>query len=191
MRIRAFSSMVGPRALPVNGDVDRRRLEQMFTAHHVAVWRTLRRRGLSPEAAADATQQCFLIAAERLEDIRKGSERAFVLGTALRLASTAIRTDRRWQLEDNMVLRASPARADEIADRRRAVDLMDRVLSRLHPDLLEVFVLFEIEGLPTPEIAKMINIPVGTAASRLRRAREEFRAVVARLERSLRREEER
>jgi RNA polymerase sigma-70 factor (ECF subfamily) len=57
--------------------------------------------------------------------------------------------------------------------------------------LLEVFVLFEIEGLPTPEIAKMINIPVGTAASRLRRAREEFRAVVARLERSLRREEER
>ena len=188
-RLRAMSEITVPRVLAVGDDVDRRRLEQIFTLHHEAVWRMLRRRGLSPEAAADATQQCFLIAAERLDDIRKGSERAFVLGTALRLASTAMRTDRRWQLEDNMDLRASPAQADEIADRRRAVDLMDRVLSRLHPDLLEVFVLFEIEGLPTPEIAKMIDIPVGTAASRLRRAREEFRAVVARLERSLRREE--
>jgi RNA polymerase sigma-70 factor, ECF subfamily len=175
--------------LRVPSDIDRRRLEQMFTAHHEAVWRTLRRRGLSPEAAADATQQCFLIAAERLHDIRPGSERAFVLATALRLASNALRVDRRWKLEDDMDLRPSPERADEIADRRRAVDLMDRVLARLHPDLLEVFVLFEIEGLPTPEIAKMIDIPVGTAASRLRRAREEFRAVVARLERSLRREE--
>jgi RNA polymerase sigma-70 factor, ECF subfamily len=189
MRIPALPSLAGATALPVNGDVDRRRLERMFIAHHEAVWRTLRRRGLSPEAAADATQQCFLIAAERLDDIRAESERAFVLGTAIRLALTAARTDRRWQLEEDMDLREGSARADEATDRKRAVDLMDRVLSRLHPDLLEVFVLFELEGLPTPEIARMLKIPVGTTASRLRRAREEFRAVVARLERSLRRQE--
>jgi RNA polymerase sigma-70 factor, ECF subfamily len=180
--------MLSPRALSVDGDVDRQRLEQMFIAYHEVVWRTLRRRGLSPESAADAAQQCFLIAAERLDDIRHGCERAFVLGTALRLASTTMRTDRRWQLEEDMDLRESSARADETTSRRRAIDLMDRVLSRLHPDLLEVFVLFEIEGLPTAEIAKMLKIPVGTVASRLRRAREEFRATVARLERSLRRE---
>jgi len=187
--MRALPSMVGSRALPVKGDVARRRLEQMFTAHHEVVWRTLRRRGLSPEAAADGTQQCFLIAAERLHDIRDGCERAFVLGTALRLASTTMRSDRRWELEEDMDLREGPARADELADRRRAVALMDHVLSRLHPDLLEVFVLFEIEGLPTPDIARMLKIPVGTVASRLRRAREEFRATVARLERSFWREE--
>jgi RNA polymerase sigma-70 factor (ECF subfamily) len=161
----------------------------MFAAHHQAVWRTLRRRGLLPEAAADGTQQCFLIAAERLADIRAGSERAFLLGTALRLAATALRSSRRWQLEDDMDLRpTTDERADDIADRRRAVDLMDRVLARLAPDLLEVFVLFEIEGVSTPEIAKMIEVPIGTVASRLRRAREAFRAVVARLERTLRRE---
>jgi RNA polymerase sigma-70 factor (ECF subfamily) len=160
----------------------------MFIAHHQVVWRTLRRRGLSPEAAADATQQCFLVATERLDDIRDGCERAFVLGTALRLATTALRTNRRWQLEEDMDLREGSARADETIDRTRTVDLMDRVLSRLHPDLLEIFVLYEIEGLPTPEIARMLKIPMGTVASRLRRAREEFRATVARLERSLRRE---
>src|SRR3954471_23884769 len=126
MRIRAFSSMIGPRALPVNGDVDRRRLEQMFTAHHEAVWRTLRRRGLAPEAAADATQQCFLIAAERPAETRRGSERALLLATALRIAATTMRSDRRWQLEDDMDLRAATsasARADDIADQRRAIAL--------------------------------------------------------------------
>jgi RNA polymerase sigma-70 factor (ECF subfamily) len=171
---------------------DRGRLESMFTAHHETVWRVMRRRGLAPEAAADATQQCFLIAAERLGDIRAGSERAFLLATALRVASTASRSSQRWQLEDDMDQREALAhQADELADRRRAVDLMDRVLAKLDPPLLEVFVLFEIEGLSTPEIAKMIGIPLGTAASRLRRGREAFRAVVARLEKKLRREVER
>ncbi len=189
MSIGAVLPIEDHRPLPVATDTDRQRLEEMFAAHHQAVWRTLRRRGLLPEAAADGTQQCFLIAAERLADIRAGSERAFLLGTALRLAATALRSSRRWQLEDDMDLRpTTDERADDIADRRRAVDLMDRVLARLAPDLLEVFVLFEIEGVSTPEIAKMIEVPIGTVASRLRRAREAFRAVVARLERTLRRE---
>jgi len=44
--------------------IDRARLERMFSDHHVLIWRTLRRRGLDAETAADATQQTFLIAAE-------------------------------------------------------------------------------------------------------------------------------
>jgi FkbM family methyltransferase len=69
-------------------DVDRVRLARMFNAHHVTVWRTLRRRGLSADAAADATQQTFLLAAERLGDIRHECERAFLIETALRMAHT-------------------------------------------------------------------------------------------------------
>ena len=159
----------------------------MFRDHHELIWRTLRRLGLGPEAAADAAQQAFLIAAERMNDIRRGSERAFLFGTAIRLARTAFRTTRRMQYEDDMDLRAAPAaRMEEMADHRRAIELMDRILARLDPDLLTVFVLFELEGVSTPEIARVIGIPVGTAASRLRRAREAFRAEAARIERSLR-----
>ena len=173
--------------LPVTATATGRiRLERMFKAHHELVWRTLRRLGLSPEGAADATQQAFLIAAERLDDIRTGSERAFLFGTALRLARTASRTNRRWQLEEDMDLHADlTVAADAATDRQRAIELTDRVLSKLDPDLLTVFVLFELEGMSTPEIARMVGIPVGTAASRLRRAREAFRAGVARLERTL------
>lgn len=175
-------------AVPEHGPVARARLERMFRAHHELIWRTLRRLGLEPEAAADATQQAFLIAAERLNDIREGSERAFLFGTALRLAKTAFRTMRRFQLEDDMDVRPDPGlRAEQLAEVRRARDLADRILSRLEPDLFTVFVLFELEGMSAPEIARLIDIPVGTVASRLRRAREAFRAEVAALEASFKR----
>ena len=57
--------------------VDRVRLERIFNAHHVSVWRALRRRGLSAEAAEDATQETFLLAAERLDDIRPRANARF------------------------------------------------------------------------------------------------------------------
>jgi RNA polymerase sigma-70 factor (ECF subfamily) len=167
----------------------RARLEHMFRAHHELVWRTLRRLGLRPEQAADATQQAFLIAAERLSDIRPGSERAFLFGTALRLARTTYRTARRFQLSDDMDQRPDTgSRQEDLVDRRRAMALADRALAQLDPSLLTVFVLFELEGLSTPEIAEIIGVPLGTAASRLRRARDAFRTAAARLERTFRRE---
>jgi RNA polymerase sigma-70 factor (ECF subfamily) len=184
MSIASALAVEGPVVVSPNG---KDRLERMFRDHHDLIWRTLRRLGLGPEAAADATQQAFLIAAERMQDIRRGSERAFLFGTAIRLARTAFRTTRRMQYEDDMDLRAAPAaRMEELADHRRAIALMDRILARLDPDLLTVFVLFELEGVSTPEIAKLVGIPVGTAASRLRRAREAFRAETTRIERTLR-----
>jgi RNA polymerase sigma-70 factor (ECF subfamily) len=55
-------------------------------------------------------------------------------------------------------------------------------------DLRTVFILFEIEGLSAPSIASMLDIPVGTAASRLRRARDIFREHAARLRKRIERE---
>ena len=165
---------------------DRARLERMFVAHHALVWRTLRRRGLTPDAAADATQQTFLVAAERLGDIHLDSERAFLVGTALRVARTLGRKTGRWQLENDMDLHAAQARS--ASDERAAIELCDLVLSKVDPALMEVFILFEVEELSSPEIAALLEIPLGTVASRIRRAREQFRTVVGRLERVMYRE---
>jgi hypothetical protein len=46
----------------LTSEADHLRLAQMFANHHVIVWRSLRRRGLRPDEAADATQETFLIA---------------------------------------------------------------------------------------------------------------------------------
>ncbi|MFL5304961.1 MAG: RNA polymerase sigma factor [Polyangia bacterium] len=163
-----------------------RRLERMFVAHHAMVWRTLRRRGLTADAAADAAQQTFLIAAERLDDIQADSERAFLVGTALRVARSMGRKTLRWQLEEDMDRRV--VAVQDHGDTRAAVELCDLALSSVDPDVAEVFVLFELEGLSSPEIAASLEIPLGTVASRLRRAREQFRRVVSRLETAMRRE---
>jgi len=48
-------------------------------------------------------------------------------------------------------------------------------------DLRVIFILFEFEGLQTGEISEMLDLPMGTVGSRLRRARDEFRAIVHRL----------
>ncbi len=166
--------------------VDRRRLEQIFNDHHASVWRALRRRGLKAETAEDVTQETFLLAAERLADIDPTRERAFLISTALRAAHTLGRKTVRWELDGDMDQRLSDNR--DAGERRADTQLCDLVLSKVDPDLIEVFVLYEIEGLTSPEIAQLLAIPLGSVASRLRRAREQFRDAAERVQRGLQKE---
>jgi RNA polymerase sigma-70 factor, ECF subfamily len=171
---------------PIRGQASKARLERMFNEHHDFIWRLLRRLGLSTGSADDAAQHVFLVAAERVADIKLGSERSFLFGTALRVARSQNRWDRRWVLEEDMDFRRSEAgRPEELLDHQRAVDLMGRILDGMTLDLRTVFVLSELEGMTMPEVAELVEIPVGTAASRLRRAREAFRAAVSELESKL------
>jgi RNA polymerase sigma-70 factor (ECF subfamily) len=183
------SAMIAMPEVPVaHPGVDHARLERMFATYHATLWRILRRRGLSADAAADATQEAFTIAVVRLHEIQSDHERSFLIRTALQVARTLTRRSLRWQLEDDMDQRGLEGRA---TDQRRAdIQLCDLALSKVDPDLAEVFVLFELEELSSPEIASLLDIPLGTVASRLRRARAEFRNVFARLERTMHREEQ-
>jgi RNA polymerase sigma-70 factor (ECF subfamily) len=167
-------------AQPDRAASDRTRLQGMFDAHHNLVWRTLRRYGLDADAAADVGQQAFLVAVERIADIWPGSERAFLIGTAIRLARSSRRTARRLDPQGQLDERVfQPGQAESQA---MTLQLLDRVLSKLDRSLVEVFVLFDVEGFSAAEIARALDLPPGTVASRVRRAREEFRAVTARLE---------
>jgi RNA polymerase sigma-70 factor (ECF subfamily) len=152
--------------------------------HYGFVWRVLRRAGLSPEDADDAAQRVFLSATARLADIKRQSERAFLFRTAAHVASKAHRSRRRRPdvpgLEADEAVDRAPS-LDELVDQRRARDLLDRILAELRPELSAIFVLFDIEGLKKNEVAEALGIPPGTVASRLKRARDEIEARVARL----------
>jgi len=179
-------SVVSNPSVPMRGEASKARLERMFTEHHDFIWRLLRRLGLSQGGADDAAQHVFLVAAERINDIKLGSERSYLFGTALRVARSQNRFDRRWVLEEDMdVRRGEGMRAEERIDQQRAVDLMGRILEGMTLELRTVFILSELEGMTMPEVAALVEIPVGTAASRLRRAREAFRAAAAELESKL------
>ena len=160
------------------------RLRAMVGAHYDFVWRSLRRLGVPATDVDDCSQQVFWVAARKLTAIREGSERAFLFSTAMRVASDArrTRTRRREVNEEDSPEAADPAPdPEEAAARRHARAVLDQVLDAMPMDLRAPFVLFELEELPTAEIATLLDLPAGTVASRLRRAREEFQSIVARL----------
>jgi RNA polymerase sigma-70 factor (ECF subfamily) len=160
-------------------------LEALFEAHYADVWRLLRRFGVRPSELDDAAQEVFWVAARRLADIRAGRERAFLYGVALRVASNVLRREKArpaaTDLDSLPELRDKGPSPEQELEQRQARDLLDAVLLGLPLELRSVFILAELEGVPVKEIAELEEIPLGTASSRLRRAREEFSAAAKRL----------
>ncbi len=159
------------------------RIAGLVETHFDFVWQVLRRFGLPPADADDAAQQVFVIAARKLSSIETGRERAFLYGTARRVLANVRRgIQRRRDTEDAAIDDDGPAQPppDELVERNRARALLDELLLELPDELRRALVLAEIEQMTNTEIAALEDIPVGTAASRLRRARETFRELLGR-----------
>ena len=164
-------------------------LRTLFQRHYGSVWRLLRRFGVPAAELDDQAQEVFWVAARRLSDLQPGRETAFLYGVALRVASNVVRRTKSApssvgseQFEALIDPRPSP---EEQLDRHQARELLDRVLDSMPLELRTAFVLFELEGIPVSEIAELEGIPVGTASSRLRRARQEFSALSKRMQATL------
>lgn len=171
--------------MPSTSGVRKTAVSELVEREFRFVWRLLRRLGLGESDADDAAQQVFLIAARRFDDIRAGRERSFLYTTAFHVASKTRRgVDRRREDLDADV-EPEPddtVSMEDLVDRRRARELLDSILDTLPLELRAVLVLHEIDELSAAEIAEVVGVPVGTAASRLRRAREVFAQRVRRLE---------
>ena len=158
------------------------RITDIVRANHDFIWRLLRRLGVPESVVDDAVQQVFCIATRRVDDIAAGSERSFLFGSALRVASDGRRSAAQRErpsalLADEVDPRPSP---EELADTRRKRAVLDEILDQMPIELRTVLVLFELEQMTKSEVAELLGVPVGTAVSRLRRAREEFKAAVQR-----------
>jgi len=157
----------------------RQRLARIFQNNHRFVWRLLRRLGVGLDDIEDAVQQVFLITAERIDDVREASESSFVYGTAVRVATNQRRRLARETFRGDLDVDLSPLPSPgELTDQKRAREALDFAVSRMTEELRAAFVLFEIEGFTTPEIAALMGAPLGTVASRLRRARQSFRRLI-------------
>jgi RNA polymerase sigma-70 factor (ECF subfamily) len=164
-------------------------VEALVRAHFDEVWRLLRRLGLPEADADDAAQQVFTVACKRFTSIEAGRERAFLYGCALNTAAKwreakyrRVQPTTTGELDEEDVDCPS---LEDLVERHRARALLDTILEAMPADLRTVFVLFELEELSSHEIAALLSIPRGTAASRLRRAREEFAKRLGRVERRL------
>jgi len=171
---------------PLSAPEREARIAELLQAHHASVWRTLRRFGVSEDRADDAAQEVFIVATRKLELMRTGCERRYLLQIAVRIAANHRRSVRaRPESLDEIAIEHhsdSTPGADRLLEQKRLRQLVDEVLSRWTPELRTAFVLFELEGLSVPEIAELTDTKLGTVASRLREGRKLFRAAVARLQ---------
>jgi RNA polymerase sigma-70 factor (ECF subfamily) len=135
------------------------------------------------ELAEDATQDALVRAWRDLPSLRD-VERfdAWLYRLLVRACADIGRRRRRWRAEIT-VLRSEPAepdRASELADR----DQLERGLRRLSAAQRAILVLHFYAGLSPAEMAGTLDIPVGTAKSRLHYAIEALRAALAADERT-------
>jgi RNA polymerase sigma-70 factor (ECF subfamily) len=181
-----FASAAAP-AIAAN-----QRVEAAVLQNYEFLWRCLRRLGVAEPSVEDALQGVFIVFAARIGGIADGSERAFLFATAVRVAADWRKKSARSREVSNEVevhARAdgSPG-AEELLDERRARELLQEALSEMPFDLRVVLVLAELEEMTLPAIAALLGIPVGTATSRLRRARACFAEIAARMRQDLEQE---
>jgi RNA polymerase sigma-70 factor (ECF subfamily) len=156
------------------GDADR--LRTALRDHHDLVWRLLRRLGVNQAELDDAVQHVFLTLSSRLSELASGNERRFLLGVCPGVAANARRRERRLR-ESEVTTETADLEGltpEQLLDWKQRREALDVALLALSLDQRVVFVLFELEGFSLPEIAASLEIPLGTATSRLRRARSAF-----------------
>jgi RNA polymerase sigma-70 factor (ECF subfamily) len=160
------------------------RLRRMVDEYLDFVARILRNAGCPEAEIDDDVQRTFIAAANRIDDVRHGAEKSFLLQIALRVAAHARRTvaRRREVLTEDGPEIISLATPEQLTDQKRARQVLDQVLNQMKVDLRTVFVLFEVEEMSMGEIARILGIPIGTVASRLRRARIDFQERVSAFE---------
>jgi RNA polymerase sigma-70 factor, ECF subfamily len=164
--------------------VDAAEFTRLFAAEAPRVWRLLRQLGVHAADLEDVCQEVFLIVHRRWHDFRgESSLRTWVIGIALR---TALGHRRRSGLRSAVPLSeahepieaAGPA--DAVEQRQLRAQLM-AALDALPEGKREVFVLYELEELPMPEIAQLLEAPLHTCYSRLYAARTLLAAKLRRL----------
>jgi RNA polymerase sigma-70 factor (ECF subfamily) len=123
-----------------------------------------------PELAHDAVQESFIRAWRDLPGLRDPDRfDAWLRRLTVNACLTIIRRQRHRAIEVELTPIDGPATADistAIVDR----DLLDEALRRLDPEWRAVVVLHYFLGMPLPDVAGMLGIPLGTAKSRLHRS---------------------
>jgi RNA polymerase sigma factor (sigma-70 family) len=131
-----------------------------------------------PHLAQDATQQAFLQAWQGLPSLREHERfEAWLHRLVVRACYVEARRDRRW----NARVRLLPGDTATVPDAGRALadrDELERAFRKLSPEQRAVIALHHYLGYPLTEVASTLEIPVGTARSRLHYAIRQLRAAV-------------
>jgi RNA polymerase sigma-70 factor (ECF subfamily) len=151
------------------------------------VWSSVRRLGVSPEATDDVVQEIFIVIHSRLHTLEYPEAlRSWIYGIVRRTVSTHRRAKRtRDALGASLAVETESHHSQQptpldVTEQTNALSVLTELLAELDDAKREVFELVELEELTVPEVAHMLDIPLNTAYSRLRAARQAFEAALQR-----------
>lgn len=161
--------------------------QETYRQYFDFVWSSALRLGVDPNSMDDLVQEVFVVIHAKLHTLEKpASLRSWIYGVVRRTVSHH-RRGRRTQAAGGMLIAIDEERApshepspSEHIERSSELKLLAALLEELDEPKREVFALVELEELTVPEVADVLGIPLNTAYSRLRAARQAFEAALAR-----------
>lgn len=152
-------------------------LKDAYDTHGTLVY-SFCRRSLSPERAADATQEVFLAAWRSRHRYRpeSGSLAGWLLGIARYKVIDVLRSDGRAPLPRDMSVGEQPASVEDDHISRTAQQmLLAEAISQLPQRAQQMVRLAFFEDLTQTQISERTSTPLGTVKSDIRRSLERLR----------------
>ena len=158
--------------------------EILVRRHQKAIFNLLYRMLGDYDEAAEISQEAFLSAYRSIKQFRGDANfSTWLYRIALNHASTRRRSLTKWQQRTVALETTEPVSEPELnpaetMEQKEIQEQVQKALSGLEPDDVTIIVLKDLQDVPYEEVARVLEVPVGTVKSRLHRAR---RALKARL----------
>ncbi len=160
-------------------EIDVPTFDAVYTAHVAFVWRVLRTFGVAEAQLEDAVQDVFIVVHRRLPEWEgRAAITTWLFAIARRVASAVRRRKGNERTETMIDDPEGPADTFAAMSRAQAAATVMSILDAMDDDKRIVFALVELEQLSIPEVARMLELNLNTAYSRLRLARAAFEAAV-------------
>jgi RNA polymerase sigma-70 factor (ECF subfamily) len=155
-------------------------LGELYDRYHADVRQFVRRACVRPGDVDDVVQDTFLTAARASASYDgRPCARPFLIGVAAQVMRQRRRSWARWaEVLVELVSAPSSAAAlspEEHAESAQTGEILERALAKLTEEKRLVLLLFEREGLSGEEVARVLEIPLGTVWTRLHHARADMR----------------
>lgn len=162
---------------------DRSAWRALYERYAALVFRFLAALGVRDPEREDACQDVFLAVYRSLPSFRGEAQLStWIYRITARTTGKLIQKRKlRTALAATLTQEPPPSLSDPTEQTARTL-LLDRMLDKLNPKKRLVLVLFELEGVPVEEIARIADCPTNTVWSRLHHARLDLTKMAAREE---------
>ncbi len=149
----------------------------VYAREFTYVLHTLRRLGVAPSELEDVTHDCFVAIYRHWADYDTARPlRPWLFGFAFRIAADHRKLARhRHETGEAGIEHAdNKPRPDQLVEEEQLRRDLLAALDAMDFDKRSLIVMHDVEGMPVPEIARLLDVPLNTAYSRLRLARAEL-----------------